>query len=36
MKLKKTVAVVSGGMDSVTLAYMLDSEGHDLTLISFD
>lgn len=36
MKLNKTVAVISGGMDSVTLAYMLDSEGHDLTLISFD
>lgn len=33
---EKTVAVISGGMDSVTLAYMLHSEGHDLTLISFD
>jgi len=36
MTKEKTVAVVSGGMDSVTLAYMLQHEGHDLTLISFD
>lgn len=36
MTKEKTVAVISGGMDSVTLAYMLHSEGHDLTLISFD
>ena len=31
-----TVAVVSGGMDSVTLAYKLANDGDDLTLISFD
>ena len=36
MTKEKTVAVISGGMDSVTLAYMLQHEGHDLTLISFD
>lgn len=32
----KTVAVISGGMDSVTLAHMLHNEGHDLILISFN
>ena len=32
----KTVAVVSGGMDSVTLAYHLADIGHELHLISFD
>jgi 7-cyano-7-deazaguanine synthase len=32
----ETVAIVSGGMDSVTLAYLLDSEGHDLHLLSVD
>ncbi len=33
---KKAVAIVSGGMDSVTLAYLLDSEGYDLILLSFN
>lgn len=32
----KTVAIVSGGMDSVTLAYWLKHEGHDVRLVSFD
>ncbi len=32
----KGIAVVSGGMDSVTMAYKLKAEGHDLHLISFD
>lgn len=30
------VAIVSGGLDSVTLAHHLAAEGHDLTLVSFD
>jgi 7-cyano-7-deazaguanine synthase len=33
---KEAVAVVSGGMDSVTLAYLLNSEGYDLHLLCFD
>jgi 7-cyano-7-deazaguanine synthase len=33
---ERAVAIVSGGMDSVTLAYMLASEGYDLHLLSFD
>lgn len=32
----RTVAIVSGGMDSVVLAHMLKHEGHDLDLVSFD
>lgn len=32
----KTIAIVSGGMDSVTLAHMLASRGHELTLLSFN
>lgn len=36
MKAPHTVAVVSGGMDSVTLAHQLAHEGHELTLISFN
>lgn len=31
-----TVAIVSGGMDSVVLAHMLAHDGHDLHLLSFD
>lgn len=33
---ERAVAVVSGGMDSVTLAYLLDSDGYELNLISVD
>lgn len=33
---KSAVAIVSGGMDSVTLAYMLDAEGYGLHLLSVD
>lgn len=32
----RTVAIVSGGMDSVTLAYHLKDQGHDLHLLSID
>jgi len=32
----KTVAIVSGGLDSVTLAYHLLAQGHNLHLLSFD
>jgi 7-cyano-7-deazaguanine synthase len=32
----KAIAIVSGGMDSVTLAYMLKSQGYDLHMLSFD
>lgn len=32
----KTVAIVSGGMDSVTLAHLLASEGDEVVLVSFD
>jgi len=32
----KTLAIVSGGMDSVTLAYWLKSRGRDLSLLSFN
>ena len=32
----KTVAIVSGGMDSVTLAHYLADYGHDLHLLSID
>jgi len=32
----RTVAIVSGGMDSVTLAYLLKQQGDQLHLLSFD
>ena len=32
----KAIAIVSGGLDSVTLAYFLQAEGYDLHLLSFD
>jgi 7-cyano-7-deazaguanine synthase len=32
----KAVAIVSGGLDSVTLAYLLHQKGHELRLLSFD
>lgn len=34
--MSKGVAIVSGGLDSVTLAYRLKAEGHDVHLLSFD
>lgn len=34
--MRSAVAIVSGGMDSVTLAYKLHEEGWDLTLLSVD
>lgn len=33
---RQAVAVVSGGMDSATLAYLLDSQGYSLHLLSID
>jgi 7-cyano-7-deazaguanine synthase len=33
---EKAIVIVSGGMDSVTLAYLLASEGFSLHLLSFD
>lgn len=32
----KAIAIVSGGMDSVTLAYQLKAEGYDLHLLAFN
>lgn len=32
----RAVAIVSGGLDSVTLAHLLADEGRDLTVVSFD
>lgn len=34
--MQKALAIVSGGLDSVTLAYHLSSLGYDLHLLSFD
>src|SRR5436305_7267662 len=34
--MSKAVAIVSGGLDSVTLAYLLHAQGYDLHLLSFD
>ena len=36
MPTSKAIAVVSGGLDSVTLAYLLRQEGYELHLLSFD
>jgi 7-cyano-7-deazaguanine synthase len=35
-KTRKAVAIVSGGMDSVTLAYDMATRGYEMTLLSFD
>lgn len=32
----KTLAIVSGGLDSTVLTYLLSSQGHQLHLLSFD
>ena len=34
--MKRAIAVVSGGLDSVTLAYWLRAQGHELHLLAFD
>ena len=34
--MKKTVIIVSGGIDSTTLAYYLKDKGHDLYVLSFN
>ncbi len=34
--MQKAIAIVSGGLDSVTLAYLLRAEGYELHLLSFD
>src|SRR5947209_3293037 len=32
----KAIAIVSGGLDSVTLAYLLHAEGYEIQMLSFD
>lgn len=34
--MSKTIAIVSGGLDSVTLAHQLHADGHQLHLLAFD
>jgi 7-cyano-7-deazaguanine synthase len=34
--MSKAIAIVSGGLDSVTLAHQLHADGHDLHLLAFD
>ena len=32
----KAIAIVSGGLDSTTLAYLFHAEGYELHVLSFD
>lgn len=34
--MKKAIAIVSGGLDSVTLAHLLSAQGYQLQILSFD
>src|SRR3989441_10959631 len=34
--MSKAIAIVSGGLDSVSLAYLLHAEGYELHVLSFD
>ncbi len=36
MNTSKAIAIVSGGLDSVTMAHLLHAQGHKLHLLSFD